>query len=583
MTLESLSRLPVIAVYLLAVALSAAGIWRYGYVQALEQLGRKGQSDLALAADRFTGQLRRYQELAVLMAGHPALTTLGTAEGDRAAARRLLQGAADKTGALAIFYADREGRVLAGAGEVALAPRGSAYFARAMRGALGTFYGRLGPDGQRSYAYAAPAYDGAGTLRGGLIVLADIAELEWDWVGGQPPVFFTDGEGRVFVSNRSELLGWQARDGGPGLAPPEGPAPDFDAQAIAGHDVWSMQWGDYLPAAALHLARPEPVIGMTGHVLADVGPARRVAGLQTSVFAVICLAFGAVLLQAGERRRSLARANARLETRVAERTAELSGANRALRREVAERQEAEAALKKAQDDLVQAGKLSALGQMSAGISHELNQPLMAIRQFADNGGALLGKGRPEAAGENLSRISQLAARAARIIANLRAFARNESEPMGRVDLAAVIATAVELTEARLRREGVALDWRPPDGPVYALGGEVRLGQVFVNLINNAADAMAGRADKRIAIAIESGERLAVSVRDTGPGIADPERIFEPFYSTREVGDDDGMGLGLSISYGLVQSFGGRIRGVNAAAGGAIFTVELEPWREEAAA
>jgi two-component system C4-dicarboxylate transport sensor histidine kinase DctB len=96
--------------------------------------------------------------------------------------------------------------------------------------------------------------------------------------------------------------------------------------------------------------------------------------------------------------------------------------------------------------------------------------------------------------------------------------------------------------------------------------------------------MAGQTrEKRIEIEIEieSGARLVVRVRDTGPGIADPERIFEPFFTTKEVGQDqDGMGLGLSISYGLVQSFGGNIRGANAADGGAIFSVELEQWRNE---
>ena len=573
------TRLLVVLPFLLAVALCAAGIWRYGYVQALAQLEKQGRADLALAADRFTGELRRFRDLAVLMAGHPAFETLDQIGGAERAAR-VLQDAADKSGALALFYADAKGRVLAHAGNVTLAPAGSHYFRRAMQGALGTFYGRLGPEGRRVYAFAAPAFGQAGP-RGAVIALVDMAEVEWDWIGGQPPVFFTDREGRVFLSNRSEILGWQQQDGA--FAPPDAPAPEFSATNRAGFDIWRMDWGDYLPRQALHLARLERVIAMTGHALLDTGPARKVALLQASVFAVICLAFGAVLLQVAERRRGLAQVNAQLETRVAERTAELSETNLALRREVQERQEAEAALKRAQDDLVQAGKLSALGQMSAGISHELNQPLMAIRQFADNGLAFLDKGRADKSGENLSRISQLAARAARIIKNLRAFARNEHEPMGKVDLAKVIDTAIELTEARLRKDGVTLAWKHPGHPVPALGGEVRLAQVFVNLINNAADAMAGQADRRITIALDEGPPLAVTVHDTGPGISEPDKMFEPFYSTKEIGSNDGMGLGLSISYGLVQSFGGNIRGTNAPGGGAVLTVELEPWREEVAA
>ncbi len=151
----------------------------------------------------------------------------------------------------------------------------------------------------------------------------------------------------------------------------------------------------------------------------------------------------------------------------------------------------------------------------------------------------------------------------------------------------MIDSAVELTETQVRTAGVVLDWQRPSYPVHALGGEVRLSQVFVNLINNAVDAMAGQTgEKRITIALQGEPRLAVVVCDTGPGIADPAKVFEPFYSTKEVGGatEEGMGLGLSISYGLVQSFGGNIRGSNAADGkGAVFTVELDHWREEIAA
>jgi two-component system C4-dicarboxylate transport sensor histidine kinase DctB len=115
-------------------------------------------------------------------------------------------------------------------------------------------------------------------------------------------------------------------------------------------------------------------------------------------------------------------------------------------------------------------------------------------------------------------------------------------------------------------------------PVWVKGGEVRLGQVFVNMINNATDAMIAQPEKRIDItlAVEAG-RVVAEVADNGPGIDDPEKIFDPFYSTKPVGASEGMGLGLSISYGLVQSFGGAIRGRNRTGGGAVFTVELAPW------
>jgi two-component system C4-dicarboxylate transport sensor histidine kinase DctB len=460
---------------------------------------------------------------------------------------------------------------------------GEPYFTRAMQGALGTGHEIPQVAEARAFFYAAPAFAEDGSVRGTVVAVADVNQVEQTWRGSLPAVYFLDDQGEVFISNRFELMFWHQADDGAGLVPPEGEAPPFARSRTGGHEIWHLGWGPYLPERALHLSVDLPVIQMTGEILVDVAPARRIAALQAATIAALCFAFGAMLFLATERRRTLAEANTVLESRVQARTRALTATNAHLRREVKERQEAEAALKQAQADLVQAGKLSALGQMSAGISHELNQPLMAIRQFAENGTAFMERGKPEKAGENLGRIAEMAARMARIIKNLRAFARNESEPVAKVDLVQVISAAVELTEPRLKADGVTLDWDPAAcGQAYALGGEVRLGQVFVNLINNAADAMMEQEARRISITLETGPRLAVTVRDIGPGLKEPEKVFEPFYSTKAVGSAEGMGLGLSISYGLVQSFGGNIRGRNTGEG-AEFTVELDHWNGEQAA
>ncbi|OUS38858.1 C4-dicarboxylate ABC transporter [Rhodobacterales bacterium 56_14_T64] len=568
----------------LALAAMTAAVWSYGYRQALDALARQGAADLELASDRVSTQLQVYQELAVLMAGHPALGQLGDVE-TRQSATTLLREVADHTAALDVFYADTTGRVQAAAqGITGVDVSGTEYFVRAMHGALGTGHEVLQPLDRRAFFYAAPDFGPDGTVRGALVVVADVEDVEQTWRGSLPAVFFSGRNGEVFISNRSELLFWQRRPGEDGLHPKDGGTVAFSTHQVGGHDIWQLSWGQYLPEQALHLMVDLPVIGMVGEILIDTTPARRIAALQAATLAAVCLAFGALLFLATERRRTLALANVVLESRVAKRTRALSATNMQLRREVKERHEAEAALKQAQQELVQAGKLSALGQMSAGISHELNQPLMAIQQYADNGSAFLQKGKADRAGENLGRISEMATRMARIIKNLRAFARNESEPISRVDLVQVINTAVELTAARLQADQVTMDWDPThhDVPVYAWGGEVRLAQVFVNLINNAADAMLDQEQRYVRIVINNSAQLRVTVRDIGPGIKEPEKVFEPFYSTKTVGSADGLGLGLSISYGLVQSFGGNIRGSNAQQG-AMFTVELEYWTEEDAA
>ena len=583
MTPRRLSRSALVAAYLALVGALTGGVWLYGYRQALDQVAARGAADLALAADRLVTQLTRYREMAVLLADHPVLAALH-AGGGVAEAEALLLESADKTAALTAFYADTEGRVLASAHDAVPADlAGAAYFRRALQGALGARHGSSAGFARRAYSYAAPSFGADGRVRGVLVVVVDIDNLEQDWRGSRPAVYFTDDTGEVFITNRSEILGWRRTP--TAMIPTEGGAKPLGVSRWTGHEIWRQQVSPYVPARAVHLEKPLPVIGMLAEALVDEAPARRLAALQAAVVAALCLTFGALLFLATERRRALAQANAVLEDRVTARTRALQDTNAALRREVAERQEAEAALKRAQDDLVQAGKLSALGQMSAGISHELNQPLMAIRSFAENGVAFLERGKPERAAETLSRISDMARRMGRIIANLRAFARQESVAVGRVDLTAVLDSVVELTEARLRADGIALDYARPEGPVWVRGGEVRLGQVFVNLVTNAADAMQGMAERRLVLTVQPGPRPSVSVRDTGPGIEAPERLFEPFYTTKAVGSAEGMGLGLSISYGLVQSFGGTIRGANADGGGAVFTVELDPWttEEEAAA
>ena len=564
-------RLVVVLAFLVLVAAVSGGVWRYGYFQALDQLAQKGQSDLALASDRLTGQLQRYRELAVLVADHPQVAA-ALSGADSSGSDALLLEIADKTAAEDILLTDTKGQVIVRA---RTEPKGfdiEPLVRRAMQGALGWGNGQT-VNGARVFAYAAPVFDPPVGVRGAIVVSADLSSIEWDWVGSNPAVFFTDSQDRVFITNRSEIVYWQRPQGAPGLMPPAGSPPPFDSYTVGQHEVWQMGWGPYLPRNALHLTQPIPVIGMTGEALIDVAPARRLAALQAAAVAGLCLAFGAMLFLATERRRTLSQANALLEARVTERTVALSDSNARLLREADEREQAQAALAQAQEDLVQASKLSALGQMSAGLSHELNQPLMAIQSYSENAAQFLKRNKSDRAGENLDRISEMARRMGRIIKNLRAFARQETEPAMCVDLVAVLRSAIELTAPRLRNEDIALVYDPPANPVWVSGGEVRLGQVFVNLISNAVDAMIGCEKRTLTIIIEGP---TVRVMDSGPGIETPTRVFDPFYSTKEVGASEGMGLGLSISYGIVQGFGGEIRGVNGPKG-AEFIVELVPW------
>ena len=308
-------RAAIILAFLAAVALVCGAVWRMAYVAALEPLERRAEADLRLAADRLTSDLQRYKELAVLMADHPLVLDLvagagagaGAGGGDREAALALLRGRADLTGSLDIVLVDAAGRVLASAeGLPDSGAKLDDVVARALDGALGTGHGVQAGSGRRVFRFAAPVFGDGGPPRGAVVVVAGVEEVESSLRGARPALFFTDEEGRIFVSSRSELV-FRPRDG----------FVDHEKRSLAGYDLWRLRGGPYLPERALHLSLPLPVLELEGEVLGDSAPARQVALLQAAIAGAICLGFGALLALAALRRQGLARLNRQLEARVA--------------------------------------------------------------------------------------------------------------------------------------------------------------------------------------------------------------------------------------------------------------------------
>lgn len=234
--------------------------------------------------------------------------------------------------------------------------------------------------------------------------------------------------------------------------------------------------------------------------------------------------------------------------------------------------------RRTRDDLVQAAKLAGLGQMAAGLSHELNQPLAAIRAHAHNGGLLLARGRVEEARASFERIGAMTERTAELVQHLRRFARRPDAEIGTTGLLAAVQAALALLELRFREEDVRLVLDLPDEEVTVRGEAIRLEQVVVNLLANACDAVRGRARREVAVAVRPAQDAAgmavLAIADTGCGIP-PEAqgaMFDPFFTTKPVGE--GLGLGLSISYNIVRDFGGSLRMVRTGAEGTAFEVLL---------
>jgi len=269
-----------------------------------------------------------------------------------------------------------------------------------------------------------------------------------------------------------------------------------------------------------------------------------------------------------ESERQLKTARDELENRVQARTVDLTETNARLRTEIEQHDHT-------RNELIQTAKLAVLGQLAAGINHELNQPLTAIRAYADNARAFLERGKPETAVTNLNEISGLTERMAKIIHPLKEFSRKSTGQSEPVCLKALRDGAMSILYGQLHKKGAEIEWPPALERYYVLGDMVRLEQVLVNLIGNALQAMETLPEPRLEISLEADEQtLALSVRDFGPGIAatDPDQVFEPFYTTKKSGQ--GLGLGLSISYRIIESLDGQLSAANHPEGGAVFTLTL---------
>lgn len=590
------------AVAALAALALLAGPVALPTVQGLLLDGERDEAEatLRLVANGVERTLRRFDPLPALIADRPVLTALLREPGNSGLVpfvNETLRQVARSVGASDVYLMDVEGRTLAAsnyrlprsylAGDFAHQP----HFTGARSGRAARHHVAGSRSGTQGLLFAAPVTDGI-EVAGVVAVRATVDELERAWTGLGPAVLVADADGVIFMSSRSD---WRLRT----LEPLEAEALErirrtrrYPIDALRPLDISGAiaLTGTARIEIATHgveeafaaESRPLSLPGWQAVVLTPIGPVRGQAILAVTVWTLgvgILGTSGLLLMvrraQLAERLRTQAAAREELEREVAARTRELAEANVELAREVEERRAAEEKLRRTQKELVQAGKLAALGHMSAALSHEINQPLAAVKSYAENAASYLDRGRAGEARENVSLISQMADRMARISGHLRNFARRSGDGLGAIPVGQVAARAVALVEPRARREGVRIAYDPPRPDPFAVGGPLRLEQVLVNVLSNALDAVRGSAEKRIEVAVEEGEEMVrVLVRDTGPGLAEgaEEQAFEPFFTTKVAGE--GMGLGLSISYNIMEDFGGRIEAADAPGGGAVFTVSL---------
>jgi len=479
------------------------------------------------------------------------------------------------------------------------------YFAEAMREGLGRFYGVGNTTGETGYFVAAPVREDAKPI-GVVVVKVNLDAFEASLSRSGDTVLLVDRHGVIFLSSVPE---WKYRTLG-ALSPEQQTALDATRQ-YAPHTLTPLDTQDGgvpfsadQPPQAVRVAlpgksvstlrvqyRPVGLLGWQVAVLIDPRDEQRtalVAGASAAfAMGLVFSVFVALRLRTRRReeqrraRAALREVQRDLEARIAQRTAELTSANTALAGKVEALDAAQRILRETRDAAVQAGKLAVLGQMAAGITHELNQPLTALTTLSDNANQLAERGRIDEVRGNLTHISQLAERMGRIVSHIKAFSRKGDAARAAVSVDEAIRQALMLVETRRRQVGVTVTAPlvPADLAVWA--NAVRLEQVLVNLIRNAIDAMAETAQPESAavhVRVEPIENwVRITVRDVGPGIPSDvlPRLFEPFFTTKD--DGLGLGLGLAISLAIIEDFGGRLVGQNAddGAGGAEFVIELE--------
>ncbi len=585
---------------MLLIALAVA-MQNFASSYYLEEGAARAKATLRLTIQSLEGRLRRFEVLPALLADDEIIRSLALdpANADlRVRANRWLKQQNLAVEASDIYVMTLNGTTTAASNFdkpdsfVDQSFEYRPYFTQAAAGGKGRFFALGTTSGVRGYYFSAPVRSIAGAVIGVIALKIGLDEIEAEWRVQEYRILVSDPEGIIFLSTDPA---WLYR----GLLPltPERLAKTNLSRRYADADVSELPHSSTvehgIPLISLlgddgerheYLLTKQlmPQADWTVQVLLDASYMRGQARLATAALLLLMGVAASIWLMLRQRRLQLAerialqeQAKLDLERRVAERTSDLERVNHQIETEIAERRVTEQELRRTQADLVQAGKLAALGQMSAALSHEINQPLAAARNYADSAAILIDRGDSAKARENVNQIVSLIDRMATIAKHLRNVARKPDAPLQAIDLSSAVAEAAAMAEARLTAADVSLAINVPTSLPFVKGGAVRLQQVLSNILSNAADAVETMDDRRISVfAAQANDKILLTIRDHGPGVppAIATRIFDPFFTTKRVGS--GLGLGLSISYNIMKDFGGDLRVSNEADGGAAFTLEF---------
>ncbi|MDG9979013.1 sensor histidine kinase [Ectopseudomonas oleovorans] len=566
---------------LLTVLVIAAGLlvslWlggRYAEQRAWDERSVEARGQLQLYAQSIRTLVERFSSVPEVLALDSDIHSLLRAPHDRQlrlALNQRLERLNAAAGSTVLYLLDAQGETLVASNwrdwssfvgnNYAFRP----YFQNALREGGARYFAVGVTTGIPGYFLSHVVRDEDGSLIGVLVVKLELEELQREWVDQPGVLLVADSHQVAILSNRPawrfrtlQALDDQARaeliDVRKYAEQALKPLPSRVHRYIDDETAWTRMDGPDGARDYLWQRMTLPDEGWTLHLLSDPGNLADARLSYRLAAAGVWMTFAFLLLFLFQRRK-----NQRLQAGIRER----------LEREVALRT---AELRQAQEGLVHAAKMAALGQMSAALAHEINQPLTALQMQLGSLRLLLDSGRPEAVRDGLQRIDGLLQRMAALTGHLKTFARKTPAGLSeRLCLGDVLEQALQLLAPRMRSEQVELRTQIDD-EAEVLGDAIRIEQVILNLLHNALDAMA-ESETRILLVriVREDDGCLLSVEDSGGGIAEETlgRVFEPFFTTKPVG----QGLGLAVSYGIVRDLGGTLEAHNGELG-AVFTLRL---------
>ncbi|MBS7662695.1 sensor histidine kinase [Pseudomonas lalucatii] len=574
-----LLRYRVVLIVLLILLGLLASAWlagRYAERRAWEERSLEARGQLQLYAQSLHTLVERFRSVPEVLALDSDIRSLLRAPHDRLlrdALNRRLERLNTAAGANVLYLLDRRGEALAASNwrdwssfvgnNYAFRP----YFQDALRQSSGRYFAVGVTTGIPGYFLSHVVRDDDGEVLGVLVVKLELEELQREWAGQAGVLLVADGYGVVILSNRPAwrfraLQALSDRDREELVEVRKyaeqalQPLPSELRRRIGTAAEWRRVDGPQGRRDYLWQRLELPEEDWTLHLLVE--PQALVDSVRSYRLAAagVWMTLAFLLLYLAQRRK-----NQRLQAGIRER----------LEREVTLRT---AELREAQEGLVHAAKMAALGQMSAAMAHEINQPLTAMRMQLGSLRLLLDSGREDEVREGLQRIDGLLQRLAGLTGHLKTFARKSPAGLAeRLRLSEVLEQALQLLAPRLRSERVELR-RAIEGELQVLGDAIRLEQVLLNLLHNALDAMAGTDTRVLSLTLRrDGEQCLLTVADSGAGIPGEQlgQVFEPFFTTKPVGQ--GLGLGLAVSYGIVRELGGSLEAANGERG-AVFSLRL---------